>query len=43
MGGFFLSELSGECEACECNGRAELCAAGTGVCLVSVCEGRCMP
>jgi hypothetical protein len=34
--GYFLSETSGQCELCNCNGRAESCTDGSGVCIVSV-------
>lgn len=36
MDGYFLSSLTGNCEICQCNGRADLCQDGTGECIVSL-------
>lgn len=33
--GYYLSESSGLCEQCNCSGRAETCAGGSGECIVS--------
>ena len=33
--GFFLSSLTGDCEECQCNSRAETCTSGSGDCIVS--------
>ena len=35
VSGFFLSDATGNCEPCECNGRALSCTPGSGICLVS--------
>lgn len=34
--GYFLSSMTGNCEICQCNGRAYLCQDGTGECIVSL-------
>lgn len=36
--GYYISSATGECEACQCNGRADTCENGTGECIVSIIE-----
>ena len=35
VSGFFLSAATGDCESCQCNGRALTCTPGNGTCIVS--------
>lgn len=34
--GHYLSSQTGNCEPCQCNGRADTCEDGTGICIVSL-------
>ena len=34
--GYYLSDISGQCEQCNCNGRADTCSNGNGECIVSL-------
>ena len=34
--GYYLSSQTGNCERCQCNGRADICEGGTGACTVSI-------
>ena len=35
LDGYYLSSQTGNCELCQCNGRADSCQDGTGECIVS--------